>query len=202
VAIPYYAWANRGMGEMAVWMARDEEKVRLAPLLPNPIASVDSFGELEKVRTGYNDQNDDISAIYDGVEPISSADESHLYFRLRPPPNEPAWLEYRFEKATEVSSSKVYWVDDRRFCRLPDTWRILYKDGEQWKPVANHEDYRVVKDQFNEVTFDAVTTEAIRLEVEPQKIFYQAGEIGPPAALFLEADIDWRECGVIEWRVN
>jgi DUF1680 family protein len=202
VAIPYYAWANRGMGEMAVWMARDEEKVRLEPLLPSPIASVHSFGELEKVLTGYNDQNDDISAIYDGVEPISSADESHLYFRLRPPPNQPAWLEYRFDKATEVSSSKVYWVDDRRFCRLPDTWRILYRDGDQWRPVANREDYRVVKDQFNEVTFDPVTTEAIRLEVEPQKIFYQAGEIGPPAALFLEADIDWRECGVIEWRVN
>jgi hypothetical protein len=52
------------------------------------------------------------------------------------------------------------------------------------------------------VTFDPVTTEAVRLEVEPQKIHYREGEIGPPAALFLEADIDWRECGVIEWRVN
>ncbi len=202
VAIPFYAWANRGMGEMAVWMARDEDKVRLEPRLKKPIAGVASFGELEKVQTGYNDQNDDISAVYDGVEPINSADESHLYFRLRPPPGQPAWLEYRFEKATEVSSTKVYWVDDRRFCRLPETWRILYKDGEQWRPVMNRNDYRVAKDQFNEVTFDPVTTEAVRLEVEPQKIHYREGEIGPPAALYLKADIDWRECGVIEWRVN
>jgi DUF1680 family protein len=28
-AIPYYAWANRGPGEMAVWLARDREALRL-----------------------------------------------------------------------------------------------------------------------------------------------------------------------------
>ncbi len=140
------------MGEMAVWMARDKEKVRLNRGCQNRSPSVASFGELEKVQTGYNDQNDDISAVYDGVEPINSADESHLYYRLRPPPGQPAWLEYRFEKPTEVSSTKVYWVDDRRFCRLPETWRILYKDGgTAGRPVANRNDYRVAKDQFNEV---------------------------------------------------
>ncbi len=68
--------------------------------------------------------------------------------------------------------------------------------------MAKRDDYLVVKDQFIEVTFDPVITEAVRLEVEPQSISYRAGEIGPPAALYLKADIDWRECGVIEWQVN
>jgi hypothetical protein len=27
-AIPYYAWANRGRGEMAVWLARDEKHAK------------------------------------------------------------------------------------------------------------------------------------------------------------------------------
>jgi hypothetical protein len=27
-AIPYYAWAHRGQGEMAVWLARDESKAK------------------------------------------------------------------------------------------------------------------------------------------------------------------------------
>ncbi len=28
VAIPYYAWANRGPGEMSVWLADREDAVR------------------------------------------------------------------------------------------------------------------------------------------------------------------------------
>jgi len=31
VAIPYYAWAHRGQGEMIVWLARDESKARFLP---------------------------------------------------------------------------------------------------------------------------------------------------------------------------
>jgi hypothetical protein len=30
-AIPYYAWAHRGQGEMMVWLARDESKARVLP---------------------------------------------------------------------------------------------------------------------------------------------------------------------------
>jgi hypothetical protein len=52
------------------------------------------------------------------------------------------------------------------------------------------------------VTFPAVATTAVRLEVEPQTRHYKAGEIGPPGALFLNRDIDWREFGIIEWRVK
>jgi DUF1680 family protein len=33
VAIPYYAWAHRGTGEMAVWLARNEEAAQ--PLKPS-----------------------------------------------------------------------------------------------------------------------------------------------------------------------
>ena len=147
-------------------------------------------------------QNDDISAVYDGVDPISSADESSTYFRFRLPEGRPAWVEYEFKKPKEVSSAQVYWVDDRRFCRLPESWRILYKDGSQWKTVKNYEPYGVEKDTFNVVIFEPVKTKAVLLEVEPQKILYKAGSIGPPDALYLHKDIVWRECGIIEWRVK
>jgi hypothetical protein len=30
-AIPYYAWAHRGQGEMTIWLARDESKARFLP---------------------------------------------------------------------------------------------------------------------------------------------------------------------------
>jgi len=202
VAVPYFAWANRGMGEMAVWIARAVEKASLKPVLPAPVASVLAFGAKEKQWTGYNDQSDDISAVYDGVEPLSSADESHLYFRMTPPAGNPAWIEYEFIEPTEVSSTEVYFVDDRRFCRLPASWRIIYKEGSVWKPVENREPYGVEKDKFNRVTFAPVKVKAVRLEVEPQKVFYRAGQIGPPGAMIIMEDTEWREFGIIEWRVG
>jgi hypothetical protein len=201
VAIPYYAWANRGMGEMAVWLARRPEKAVTLPVTPPPaIAKVESSGGIEKKWTGYNDQNDDIAAVYDGADPISSADESHRYFRMRPPTGQPAWVEYDFKAPTRISSASVYFADDRRFCKLPATWRVLYRDGGDWRPIPA--DYTVAKDRFNNAAFAPVTATAVRLEVEPRTVHYKTGEIGPPGANFLTRDMDWREFGIIEWRVK
>ncbi len=202
VAIPFFEWANRGMGEMTVWIARNAETARIKPVPPAPIARVESFGQIEKAWTGYADQNDDIGAVYDGVDPLNSADESHLYYRLRPPEGKPAWIEYDFKAPAQVSSAKVYFADDRRFCRLPASWRILYKDGETWKPVENAAPYKVDKDKFNEAAFKPVRTTAVRIEVEPQGILYKGGAAGPPAAMRISKDVVWRECGIIEWRVR
>jgi uncharacterized protein len=203
VAIPYYAWANRGMGEMQVWLPRAPDLARPTPVaLPDPIAAVRSSGGIEKKWTGYNDQNDDIAAVYDGVTPLSSADESNLYFRMRPPSGETAWVEYAFKRPVTISTTEVYFADDRRFCRLPASWRLLYRDGDAWKPVAARGAYTVDKDAFNRVAFATVTTGAVRIEVEPATRHYKAGEIGPPDAMFLSKDTDWREFGLIEWRVH
>jgi len=202
VAIPYYAWANRGKGEMAVWMARAADKARLEPVLPKPISRVAQFGGIEKSWTGYNDQNDSIGAVYDGAEPLNSADESNLYYRLRPPQGKPAWIEYEFQVPTKVSSTEIYWVHDRRFAIPPSSWRILYKDGRAWKPVKNLDPYGIEKDKFNRVTFEPVTTKNVRIEVEPEPVPWKAGQYGPPWAMPLDKDIVWREAGVIEWRVK
>lgn len=203
VAIPYYAWANRGMGEMAVWLPRDPSLARPTPIVPpDPIATVTSSGGIDKKWTGYNDQNDDLAAVYDGVTPLSSADESNLYFRMRPPVGQAAWIEYTFKHPTTVSTSEVYFADDRRFCKLPASWRVAVLEGGEWKPVTTTGRYTVLKDQFNQIQFTPVSTTAVRIEVEPDTHHYKAREIGPPDAMFLSRDIDWREFGVIEWRVH
>jgi len=202
IAIPYYAWANRGMGEMAVWLARDPGTAWLPPALPPNHAQVRTSGGVEKAWTGYNDQNDDLGAIHDGREPLNSADQSCRFFRMRPPAGQPAWLEYEFESPMRITWSRVYWFDDRRFCRLPASWRILYRNGAEWVPVSATGPYVVAKDAYSDVTLEPVTAAAVRLEVEPQTVHYRAGEIGPPAALFLVDAMDWREFGVIEWRVG
>jgi DUF1680 family protein len=203
VAIPYFAWANRGMGEMQVWLPREPGRARVTPVVPpDPIAAVRSSGGIEKKWTGYNDQNDDIAAVYDGVNPLSSADESNLYFRMRPPAGQPAWVEYEFRRPVRVSTTEVYFADDRRFCKLPASWRLEYKDGNRWLPVSVHGAYGVERDAFNRVAFDPVTTTAVRISIEPASRHYASGEIGPPDAMFLAREMDWREFGLIEWRVK
>ena len=121
VAIPYYAWANRGMGEMTVWMARTPE-VRLGsnPCFPtrSPRSRTRSR-ESRRPRRATATRTTTSRAVYDGVDPLSSFDESHLYFRMRPPEKKPAWIEYDFKAPTEVSSSRGLFRRRQRFCRLP-----------------------------------------------------------------------------------
>jgi hypothetical protein len=119
---------------------------------------------------------------------------------MRPPVGQPGWVEYDYKTPVVLSSAAVYFADDKRFCRIPSSWRVLYKDGQSWKPVDTL--YRVAKDQFNTVTFAPIQTSAVRLEVEAHTTHYKAGQIGPPGANFLSQDIDWREFGIIEWRVK
>ncbi|MGH7488185.1 MAG: hypothetical protein ACREMY_21700, partial [bacterium] len=107
-----------------------------------------------------------------------------------------------FKHPVKISSTDVYFADDKRFCKLPASWRLLYKDGAAWRPVANRGPYTVAKDTFNHASFTPVTTTAVRIEVEPVTKHYKSGEIGPPEAMFLNRDIDWREFGLIEWRVR
>jgi len=60
----------------------------------------------------------------------------------------------------------------------------------------------VSRDAWSTVTFEPVRTTAIRIEIEPQTIAYKAGDIGPPAAMFITDDIAWRETGVLEWQCS
>ena len=48
---------------------------------------------------------------------------------------------------------------------MPAAWRVPYKDGEEWKPVETPGPYAVEKDRYNKVTFKALTTSGLRLEV-------------------------------------
>lgn len=158
-AIPYYAWANRGRSEMTVWIPDSESSADVEPLPTVASAS--------RVSTFPKGQNP--SAINDQVEPTSSDDEENGFFHWWPAKGVTnAWVEYTFPKETAVSSSSVYWFDDTGHgeCRTPESWRLVYKDGDEWKPVQTDDTYGVTRDKYNSVTFQPVTTTALRLEVQ------------------------------------
>jgi hypothetical protein len=115
------------------------------------------------------------------------------------------WIECRWTEPRGLDRAAVYWAVDRRAqvywgkrirgedLALPESWRILYKDGEEWKPVTalapdgdpwvmdkDPSPYTLRLDVFNEVRFQPLTTTALRLEV----------------------DFAAAPCAVQEWRVS
>ncbi len=152
-AIPYYAWANRGRGQMIVWIPTNESAAKPAPF---PTVAITS-----KVTTsGRKDPH-----------PINDGEvQSGSWFDWWPKKGSTEWIEYTFEKTSTVSESEVFWFDDtgRGEVRVPASWRLLYKDGDQWKPVETSGTYGVEKGRFNRVEFKPVTTSAMRLEVTMQ----------------------------------
>lgn len=160
--IPYYSWANRGSGEMAVWLARDPAKARPVrePGLEAGAAVTASEGAVRPGRV--NDQ----------YEPEAS-DEAVGYMHWWPKKGTAEWLEYAFPAPVRVSETSVYWYADEGSgeCRVPESWRLLYKSGDAWVPVKASGPYGTVKDVANAVKFAAVRTTGLRLEIQLPKDF-------------------------------
>ncbi len=111
--------------------------------------------------------------VADGVDPSSSSDHSIPRLTFWDHRGTSEWVEARFSEPKKVSRVRVYWFDDtgRGHCRLPVSWKLLYADGIRWQPVKTEDAYGVAKDRFNDVSFDAVTTMALRIEIQLQPEF-------------------------------
>jgi hypothetical protein len=159
-AIPYYSWANRGRGQMMVWFPETEAFAKPAPYPTLAMtAQVTVSGKSRRSPRTIND----------GEEPASSIDSSS-YFDWWPIKGTTEWAEYAFEKPATVSECQLYWFDDTGHgeVRVPAAWRLLYKDGSDWKPVAALDPYGVEKDRYNRVGFQPVATSGLRLEITMQ----------------------------------
>ena len=161
-AIPYFAWANRGPGEMAVWIAREESSVR-----PQPFPTVASAS------TVTTSSGRGVRAINDQAAARSSYDQSEGFFHFWPHKGTIEWVEYAFPREAKVAEAAIYWYDDTGHgeCRVPASWRLLYKTSGGWAPVETRSEYGVRKDAPNRVTFSPVVTSALRLEVTLQPEF-------------------------------
>jgi len=81
-----------------------------------------------------------------------------------------------------VSGVEVYWFDDTGVgqCKAPESWRIEYLEGEEWREVTGSPRYETRLNDFNRATFEPVTTRGLRLVVKLQD--------------------EW-SAGICEWRV-
>ena len=158
-AIPYYAWNNRGSGEMIVWIPYQESAAR-----PKPAPTIASKSTVSSSLRNPRMQK----ALNDQYEPLNSQDPSAVYLHWWPKKATTEWVQYDFDQEYTVSQSSVYWFDDGPFggCRIPASWTVLYKDGDNWVPVKNTTSYTVTKDKYDTVKFEPVKTKALRIEVK------------------------------------
>ena len=161
--IPYYAWAHRGTGNMAVWLPNEVSSTR--PVTAATLAS--------KSKIDASHQATSLSSITDGLVPADENDRTIPYYHWWPKEGTTEWISYEFPTEMTVSSSTVYWYDDAPWggCRVPKSWKIYYKDASgNWAPVQNPDKYGVSKGNPNVVNFDPVKTKAVKLEiVQPEK---------------------------------
>ncbi len=158
-AIPYYAWANRGPGEMTVWIPGEPSAAR-----PKPAPTIAS-----RAKVNASVQNARMyRALNDQYEPADSRDNSAAYLHWWPKKNSLEWVQYDFDTACTISRSSVYWYDDGPWggCRIPASWKLYYRKGNDWIPVKHTGPYRITKDGYDTVYFEPVTTTALRLEVQ------------------------------------
>jgi hypothetical protein len=160
-AIPYYAWAHRGRAPMAVWAARELQAAQ-----PEP---ADTLTYTSKTTASFVHAS--LPAIKDQIVPMNSADSSSQQLDFWPHKGTTEWVQFEWKERHEVSRVRIYWYDDtgRGECHLPKAWQVLYRtEGGDFQPVKNGTPYGAAKDAFNEVGFEPVTTDAIKIEISLQ----------------------------------
>jgi len=157
-AIPYYAWAHRGRGEMTVWPARRPQAAR-----PEP---ADTLTYRSKTTASFVHVS--LDAIKDQILPESSSDSSALQLDFWPHRGTTEWVQFEWDEKHKISSVKVYWFDDtgRGQCHVPKSWKVLYRDAKgNFKPVDNKTPYLTEKNTFNKTNFEPMRTNGVKIEI-------------------------------------
>ncbi len=162
--IPYYSWAHRGSGNMAVWIPDDVSAV--TPKAQPTIASKSKVSCSKRVGS--------LSSLSDGLVPKDADDRTMPYMHWWPNKGTQEWVQYTFPETMTVSSCEVYWFDDAPWgeTRVPAEWKVLYQDASgNWKEVENPSAYGVERGSANIVNFTPVSTKALRLQIQLEENF-------------------------------
>jgi DUF1680 family protein len=167
-AVPYCTWDNRAPGQMVVWLPE-------APELAEVPGETGVVSKGVRIHASHCFERDTLTALNDGVLPKSSKDHGLPRMTWWDHRGGTEWVAYQFPEPRRLASAAVYWFDDTGVgrCRVPASWRLLWRDGSDWKEVrlADGAAYGTAQDRFNEVAFEPVTTRELKLEVRLQPDF-------------------------------
>ncbi|MEC0130961.1 MULTISPECIES: S-layer homology domain-containing protein [Paenibacillus] len=142
-------------------MAVDNLRYRNAALLAAPSASYTSAWE-------------SVYGINDGYIPYTSASiynsEAETQYGNWGGPGESHWLQLTWKEPVTLSGSSVYFYDDEGGVQVPGDYNFEYwdKDAGKYVPVSGLSEKGKARNAFNEVTFDEVKTDKLRLILNKQ----------------------------------
>ncbi|GAB3653903.1 hypothetical protein GCM10028833_27170 [Glycomyces tarimensis] len=134
---------------VAVEIAEPDERTNAA-LFAEPSAS-------------YTSPWENVTAINDGIDPARSNDSANPRWGTWPEAGE-QWVQLDWEDPVRVSSTDMYFFDDGGGVRVPASWTIQYRDGEEWVDVEAEAEaaFGTAANQYNPVAFAPVTTTGLR----------------------------------------
>ena len=123
----------------------------------------------------------------DGLTPNSVPDQMRQYLsrpqqgnNRRPSRLTSQWYQYDWAHPVTIDEVAIYWYNFDNLTKLPQAYTLKYWDGKEFVPVKNPSGMGLVNDQYNNTTFDEVTTSKLRLEVDSVERF---------------------SAGILEWKV-
>jgi hypothetical protein len=108
-----------------------------------------------------------VSAINNGIYPIQSSDDNDLtpYWGDWPQVGT-HWIELDWNSPITTSGTGVYWADDGGGLLPPSSWVVQYWNGSTWVNVSDQSGEPTAINQFNQVSFDVVTTTGLRISMQ------------------------------------
>jgi len=105
------------------------------------------------------------AAINDAIDPPSSNDTVNPRWGTWPNEGE-QWAQLTWSSAVTLNRAEVYFFDDNQGIDLPASWRLQYWTGSAFADVPGSSGYPRAANQYNVLTFTAVTTTQLRVVLQ------------------------------------
>ena len=118
-------------------------------------------------------ENDTVEALINVRQPKNSNDQNIPRFTWWDHRGTAEWVEYNFDKPRKVSAVEVYWFDDTGVggCRVPQSWKVMYKQGGNWRPAEGASGFETKPDTYNRAAFKPTEVLGLRIEAQLQPDF-------------------------------
>ena len=154
-AIPYYAWANRGPANMAVWLPTSPQYTRLKPA-PNLIDKANIYlpeGSLGKA-----------AWLKDRWVPTRSADLESTYVRF--PQTDSLELIIELPEDANISTIEAFWFTGNG-CELPASWQLRFLTPNGWATPHHPPSSFILPDSWSQCAFDPIEVSAVKILIVP-----------------------------------
>jgi len=103
-----------------------------------------------------------VLALNDGIDPPSSNDTVNPRWGTWPNSGQ-QWAELQWPSAVTLNRAQVYIFDDNQGIDVPSSWKLQSWNGSAYVDVAGSSGYPIAVNQYNNVTFTAVSTTRLRV---------------------------------------